>query len=496
MNKSYKSFVCAALITSLVFVGQARAQDGAGLGLAQVQQRAVASNPTLRATMLELKRAELSIVSAEGAWDPLWSMDAGYTYGSSIALGRDGSATLLSRESLQASAQVSKTFTTATQTRAQLGVGRAVSDSVAVGRLGAAYNMGLLLEVTQPWLRGFGKEITQGTLRSARSQRMASDLDKLTQANTLLREVTVAYWELWYAQRAVEVSEQALALAQEQLKIGQVRLDAGLLAKEELLPLLSEEASLKEQLISSKGQVRERAMTLGRLLGEPTNGALRASEAAPTDASMPAMDALMAQAKQRSPALLRLESEREVAKINAILAKDRARLDLSTVARLQVDGLGRDPAEALVSFGSFTAISGFVGLSLTWPASTQAALAESERAQLAIKAVDARYEAQLMSMERDLATGLNSLQIAYDRRALVEEASQLAQQTVQAQQVKLEAGDATALDVVRVLQRQREAQLRQVRLEADIAIAQANLSSVVGVLADGFALTMDEASSR
>lgn len=460
----------------------ARAEQG--VSLEQAQSLAVEKNPTLKATLLELKRAQWAIVREQGSWDPLWSLDAGYNSGSSIALGRDGSATLISRDSLQGSAQVNKTFTTATQTRAQLSMGRAVSDSVAVGRLGTAYNIGLLLEVSQPWLRGFGREITEGALRISRAQYQASDLDRATTANSMLREVTVAYWELWYAQQALQVSAQGLTLAQQQLAIGQVRQEAGVLAREELLPLLSEVVSLEEELLQGNAQLRERALTLGRLLGRPSDTTLRASEPGPMQRSLPTLEQLVEQASARSPALKRLEAEQEQAKINAVLANDRQRLNLNTLGRLQVDGLGRDPAEAVVSFGKLTAVSTFVGISLAWPASAQAARAEAERAELAQLAIKARYQAQQDQLARELASRHNALVTVYERQALLERVAQLAEETVTFAQGKLEAGDATALDVVRVLQRQREARLRLVRLKTDLALNYVFIDELVGLLAD------------
>lgn len=495
MSKPYHAVFyrgSAQLIALLMPLGAAYAQpDQAapavtqeqGISLEQAKAQAVDKNPSLRATLLELKRAQWAIVREQGSWDPLWSLDAGYNSGSNIALGRDGSATLISRDSLQGSAQVNKTFTTATQTRAQLNMARAVSDSVAVGRLGTAYNIGLLLEVSQPWLRGFGREITEGALRISRAQYQASELDRATMANSTLREVTAAYWELWYAQQALKVSEQGLALARQQLAIGQVRQDAGVLAREELLPLLTEVASLEEELLQSQALLRERALTLGRLLGRPSDTTIRASDPGPAPRSLPTLTSLVEQAAQRSPSLKRLEAEQEQAKINAVLAHDRQRLSLSTSARLQVDGLGRDPAEAIVSFGKLTAISSFVGVSLAWPASQQAALAEAERARLAQLAIKARYQAQHDQLARELASRHNALVTVYERQALLERVAELALETVTMQQGKLEAGDATALDLVRVLQRQREAQLRLARLKTDLALNYVVIDELIGQLA-------------
>ena len=97
---------------------------------------------------------------------------------------------------------------------------------------------------TQSLLRGFGRDATESRLIVARKSAQAADLGFQKAIIDLVASTESLYWDVVFAQRNLENKQQALALAQKQLKENQIRVQVGTLAP---IEVTSSEASVAQR---------------------------------------------------------------------------------------------------------------------------------------------------------------------------------------------------------------------------------------------------------
>src|SRR5690606_2303058 len=85
--------------------------------------------------------------------------------------------------------------------------------SIAPNYGGQAY-----VSARQPLLRGAGGDAVLGPLRQAELGASQAEHETARVASQLMLDVLTAYWELWYAERAVAVQEAGEQLAAKQLE--------------------------------------------------------------------------------------------------------------------------------------------------------------------------------------------------------------------------------------------------------------------------------------
>jgi outer membrane protein len=450
----------------------------------EVVRAAIAYDATLRVSVTEHQRAQLAVTREDERLTTVLTATAGYTYGNVSTRARDGGVRLLARNALNTSAGVARTFAPGTTAAATVNVDRSVDDSIAVGNLGAGYNVGLRLEVTQPWLRGFGEDVVLSGLATARVSAQDAAIARDRAASALLREVLSAYWELWYAQQAVAVRAEGLALSEQSLEVGELRVSAGAIAADDLLPLLTDIAAVEEEVAAAHAEVEARAVALSRYVG--LSERVRASADAPALASLAAFDGAQARVQESAYELKQLRASIASSRVPILTAEDAARWRLDTTAWIQVGGAGYGPGQSLEQFFSLGGTTAYLGLRLEAPLDGASQGAEAQRAYLAVTAAQERLEAAQARLDADAAARLTALQTAYRRLTLAERTAALARDSVASQQRKWRAGATTLIDVARVLQQQREADLRVLRARADIAIGHVALDDLQGSLLDRF----------
>ena len=129
------------------------------------------------------------------------------------------------------------------------------------------------LTVTQALLRGAGLDVNLANVRQARLDTLSSQYELRGFAEHLVAEVETTYWNYGLAQRQIEIFEQSLALAEQQLSETQERINVGKLAETELAAAQAELALRREALINARSNLATVSLRLLRLLNPPT-GAL------------------------------------------------------------------------------------------------------------------------------------------------------------------------------------------------------------------------------
>jgi outer membrane protein TolC len=114
------------------------------------------------------------------------------------------------------------------------------------GSLGASY--------TQSLLRGFGRDVTGANLIVAKLGSKAADYAYQLSIINLVASTESQYWDVVFAQRNLENKQQALELAQKQLKENQIRVQVGTLAPIEVTSSEASVAQAEQDIITAEAQ--------------------------------------------------------------------------------------------------------------------------------------------------------------------------------------------------------------------------------------------------
>ena len=131
-------------------------------------------------------------------------------------------------------------------TKNTLGVGSATDPLPYTGVLSASY--------TQSLLKGFGRSATEANVIVAKKGAIAADYQYQKAIIDLVASTESLYWDVVYAQRNLENKQQALTLAQKQLKENQIRVEVGTLAPIEVTSAEAAEAQRQQDIIAAEAQ--------------------------------------------------------------------------------------------------------------------------------------------------------------------------------------------------------------------------------------------------
>jgi len=108
---------------------------------------------------------------------------------------------------------------------------------------------------TQSLLKGFGRDVTESRLIVARKSAQAADFSFQKAIIDLVASTETLYWDVVFAQRNLGNKQQALALAQKQLKENQIRVQVGTLAPIEVTSSEASVAQREQDIIAAEAQL-------------------------------------------------------------------------------------------------------------------------------------------------------------------------------------------------------------------------------------------------
>jgi outer membrane protein TolC len=445
---------------------------------------ALEHNPGLRAAVLDRLAGEQAIRAAEHAYEPVLSAGAsgghsessGGEIGSSDGLTVDAGVVWTSPWGTSVSAGVSGSWYDREVTGAMLG---STERQPALG-------VEARVDAAQPLLRGAGLDVGEAELRSARLADLAARYALDEEAAALLCDVRTAYWELWYAQAALQVQTAAHDLAVRQLAEAQARAEAlGLLADSEVLRFASAEASLAESLALAGADRRARAVELGRLLDLPAEQAqaLEAVEPGPTPVVPDSTARVTELARESSSTLLRLAAQVAATREQVEVAEDALQPRLDLIAAFAVgESWAGDDYMATWDRPYFTVTA---GLRLELPFANDRAEAQLAEAQYQADAAQARLDEQARAFEAEGALLLDRCWTARHRLELAQQSADAARRLAEAERGRLRLGLSTALEVVQAQEDQRGSELRCLRAAVDQAVAALAVGRLTGLLLAG-----------
>ncbi|MBW2433540.1 MAG: TolC family protein [Deltaproteobacteria bacterium] len=128
------------------------------------------------------------------------------------------------------------------------------------------YSTRLGMTVTQALLRGYGTDVNLAKLRQARLDTRMSEYELRGFTEFLVAEVERTYWDYALARRQIEIVEESLKVARQQLEETNQLIEVGRLAKAELAAVQAEVAAQEQALIEARANKESIRLQLLRLL--------------------------------------------------------------------------------------------------------------------------------------------------------------------------------------------------------------------------------------
>jgi outer membrane protein TolC len=453
---------------------------------ASVLSLAARSSPTLAAAMLERERASRLVLGEEARYGFVLGADGTLNIGEtpSLTIGRVQQSY---NEQVVLGVDLSRAFEWGMNVELRAAGARQFRRAVFVPTMpmpvevGPGYAFDVTLTVTQSLLRGGWERNGLAQLRAARVDRDRASASRDRAASEVARDVLGSYWELWYARAALEVEIETRALAERQLAEARQRHEIGTASAADILSFATRLASSDEAIASAEGELRRRAIELGRVIGGE-QGELAPGDAPP---DLPALrdDAVIAIAIERAPEIAELSAQVRSAQEQLDVAGAALEPRLDVTGQLGVHGMGYDDvSQAFDQFGRFAAVTGMVSLEFEMPLDDTQHRAEIERARLAVEVAQRQLDAARDRIRAETQRLLETARVARRRVQLAEETVRIAGELADAEQQRYELGASTPTAVLEAQRELRGARLRLLRAQIDLVVSDVQMSHVLGEL--------------
>ncbi|MEM8736693.1 MAG: TolC family protein, partial [Planctomycetota bacterium] len=165
-----------------------------------------------------------------------------------------------------------------------------------------------------PWPE---KRAARGVI--AQREALAAIAEVTKAEREIVESVRLAYYQLWLADRVIEIVEANRDLVQDLVEVAEARFRTGG-SQQDVLQAETESDKLQDQLISLRRQKEEARADLGTLVRQPSHLLPDATESLETSEALPDLELLIAVAERSSPSLQGLAAE---------IARDRAKQTLA-----------------------------------------------------------------------------------------------------------------------------------------------------------------------
>lgn len=327
------------------------------------------------------------------------------------------------------------------------------------------YDASLFFNVTQPILRGFGKDVTTAPLRIAEADRLTSDHALTQQVMDIVLAVEEAYWDLVFAIKDLEVQRASLKSAEDLYENNKKQVEVGTMAPLEIVVAEAEVANRKERIIRAEALVRITEDRLRNIIVSDQASEKWATPVNPVDEPIiiPAPiseEEAIQKALQDNPDLKTLESDLDSKRLTTMLARDGLKPKLDLTGSVGFQGLGGErllltdtfPPEVIGTEpgGYSDAVSNMfdnktftVGFTFDLPIGNKNARAQYARADITQQQAEKRLELEQQNLILNVRTAFRNLQSALQVYEAAKASRILQERKVDAEKKKLAVGLST-----------------------------------------------------
>ena len=335
-----------------------------------------------------------------------------------------------------------------------------------IGSLNATY--------TQSLLKGFGRQVAESNLIVARKGAMVADLTFQKSIIDLVASTESLYWDVVFTQENLANKQQALSLAQKQLKENRIRVEVGTLAPIEVTSAEASVALKEQEIIAAESQLQNAKDALLRALYPTTE---RPSALELTDAPKVAHVALEESAAEKLALERRVELKSaridvESKHVLENVANNRLKPQLDLSVGYTGNAANHESFSSVNSDITGAKFPGYsVGLVFSMPIANRTAKGNVAQAKASRRTSELNLRDLELGIVLETRQALRNLQTAEKTVAASEKTRVFREKNLEAEQKKFENGMSTNFFV---LQRQDELdQSKAQELQARINYAKA-----------------------
>jgi outer membrane protein TolC len=371
------------------------------------------------------------------------------------------------------------------------------------------------LTVSQPVLRGRGRDISLRYIRIAAINRKISRLLFYQQLISTVYGVARLYYDLVSLNENARVKRETLAAAQKLYEDDKAQVDQGTLAPIGLTQAQSLVASSQLDVIQAEGLVRQEEVILKSQLArrgtaDPILGNL---PIVPTDPitippsdDLPPLDSMISEALSMRPDLAQASLQVESGEIALKASRNAALPEVDVIGNFQTRGSSEvpfttlgTPGTGLITAPTDLGISGLrtsriyqAGLQLNLPLKNHVAEADAARDALQVRQAEARTQQLANEVREQVENSMIALETARSALNAAIQSRQTQEQLVDAERDKLSVGASTNFLVIQqesylAQARSTEVAARSVWIKARIALDRA-----IGNLLEKNGITYDQ----
>ncbi len=367
-----------------------------------------------------------------------------------------------------------------------------VASSDALATRNPLFTTGLVAQYAQPLLRGFKTDnLRQQLAISLINRDISEESARATVAQTLAN-VRNAYWDLVFAQSAVEVALRATELADKLVEDTEARVEVGTLAPLDIVQAQAEAATRRQNLAAAEATASTAELALKRYIVSGTDDPLWRQTIRPVDlpnVAPPPTDiegAIRTALAERTD-VINARKGLDTNDINIKYFKDLSMPALDLTASYGAQGLGGPelvrsgsgldaPVGSIVPGNYADALSILRNLdypnwnfavTLSYPLFGSQATAQHARARLQRNQSLTRIRALEVQIAAEVANAALTVQSNLKRVEAATAARELAQKRLEAEQSKFDVGMTTNFFVVQAQRDLRDAANTELRALAD-----------------------------
>jgi len=357
-------------------------------------------------------------------------------------------------------------------------------------------NSSVGLTVRQPLLQGFGRDITESSIRIARTNYDISESRLRQTAQTTIRQVETAYWNLVLAIERLDVARLSQQEAQQLLERSRARAAAGAQAVSEVIQAEEAVATAEQEIIAGEAAIRDaedQLKQLTNLVGEPGGWDLRVMPADTPQVGgvIPSIDTLVARAFRYRPDFYQAQRTLQTRTLTVELRENRLKPRLDAVADLTIADGGPTYRESLDDLPRAEYPSWTARLEFSLPIGNRAAQGDYQQALLAQRQAELGLQAVRLQVYADVRAAARRVNTTRDQINAARVTTQLRQENLQNEEERLRLGLSTNYDVIQF--ERLLAQARRSFLQARIDHQQAllTLEESTGLLLQARNITID-----
>ena len=343
------------------------------------------------------------------------------------------------------------------------------------------------LELTfkQPLLRGAGQRVNRADIEIARITETINLLDLKSTLIDKTTEIIISYRRVLQAQEEVKIDLQALENAKKTVENTQFLIDAGRIAKAELITVQSQVADQEIALLSSRNNLRQRRLDLLELLDIDEDVNIIASQNLEIQPPTLDIDRIRQSILEHQPSYLKAKLNLENAKTQLVIDENKRRwnIDLETVVR-------HDPAP--YANNNKTQLS--AGLTFSKALGDRSIERDFQRSRVDVLKLENDLKETIQKVNTEVTKNLQDIELNFKKVELSRQATKLAelQLSNEVEKIKLGFQGRRLLDLVDFQSKLNEAQNNELNAKIDYLNALTNLDKSLGITLDNLGITLEQ----